>query len=221
MILEQKIAEAGVESTVNWKIATSPTVLNSIHDKDINIAIYERDISALTNDINSLLEQNIEFRSSGSISTIMNAIMEVPELSKCSLVVQDIKKLLSYFQEVGNVTTFRLMLATIETNMCRKFHSDINDLRMLCTYSGPGTLWLTDDNVNVKALGSRSDNKCIVLDESKVQQAKTAAVVLLKGAIYPHEETKAVIHRSPSIEENGEKRLLLRIDTNETLNLWA
>jgi hypothetical protein len=94
----------------------------------------------------------------------------------------------------------------------------MNDLRMLCTYSGPGTLWLSENNINRNALNSCGDNECIVLDESKIQQAKTGAVVILKGAIYPEEGTKAIVHRSPTIEDYGEKRLLLRIDTNAFLN---
>ena len=40
-------------------------------------------------------------------------------------------------------------------------------------------------------------------------------IIILKGALYP--EANAILHRSPTIEENGEKRLLLRIDTYEAL----
>ena len=41
-------------------------------------------------------------------------------------------------------------------------------------------------------------------------------VVLLKGALYPG--ANPILHRSPSIEELGKVRLLLRIDTNSFLN---
>ena len=47
--------------------------------------------------------------------------------------------------------------------------------------------------------------------------AQTGAVAVLKGAIYPQKNTNAVVHRSPAIEETSEKRLLLRIDTNDFL----
>jgi len=131
--------------------------------------------------------------------------------------LNDIETLLSIFNRITQAQSFRLLLATINTNMCRRFHTDVNDLRMLCTYSGPGTLWLTEDNVNREALETCKDNECIVKDESKIQQAPTGSVVILKGAIYPQQGTKAIVHRSPTIEESGEKRLLLRIDTNEFL----
>lgn len=45
-----------------------------------------------------------------------------------------------------------------------------------------------------------------------IQQAGTGDIVILKGALYP--DGHAIMHRSPTIEEMGAARLLLRIDTN-------
>ena len=213
MIELHKIVETDSKSPVHWEIGTNLTILKRIHYKDVNIAIYERDVSALTNEINNLLEQNIEFKSSGDIDAMVGEMMKVIHPNKFSLIISDIKELLSHFKDLTDVNKFRLLLTTVNSNMCRRFHKDINDIRMLCTYSGPGTLWLTNDNVYQKALNNRGDNRNIVIEENSIQQVKTGAVALLKGAIYPHEATKAVVHRSPTIEESGEKRLLLRIDT--------
>ncbi len=220
MIRSQKIVETELKQVKNWEIGTTPMILKRIHHTDVNIAIYERDTSALTKEISVLIERNTELRFSGDIGTIMNEISTFLNPQKFSLLLRDIKELLLLCKEVANVNEFRFLLATVNTNMCRKFHTDINDVRMLCTYSGPGTLWLTDDNINQKALDACDENQGIAIEENRIQQAKTGSVVLLKGAIYPDEESKAVVHRSPTIEESGEKRLLLRIDTNETLNFW-
>ena len=221
MIRSQQVAEPNANSVVNWAIGTAPSILADIHEPEINIAIYERDTSALAHEVGRLLEENIALKASGDIDKMLDEITTALPSVDGALLVQDIKALLHHFQEVVEVKQFRLLLATVNTNMCRKFHTDINDVRLLCTYSGPGTLWLTNDNINRSALSSYADNASIVLDESEVRQAKTGAVVLLKGAIYPQEKTSAVVHRSPTIEESGEKRLLLRIDTNEALNLWT
>jgi hypothetical protein len=94
----------------------------------------------------------------------------------------------------------------------------MNDLRLLCTYNGPGTVWLSDSNVNRNALETYGDNETIVKDNSQINYAKTGSVVLLKGAIFPIKGTKAIVHRSPTIEESGLSRLLLRIDANDFLN---
>lgn len=202
----------------NWESGSTAEMLENIHKNNVNIAIYNRDISTLKKEVSNLLKQDITLKLSGDINAILSEITKVLELDEYQLLIQDIEHLLLLFKEISNVNSFRLLLATINTNMCRRFHSDNNDLRMLCTYSGPGTLWLTEDNINQKALNALEGNKSIVIDENKIQQAKTGSVVILKGAIYSKETTEAVVHRSPTIEETGEKRLLLRIDTNEFLN---
>jgi len=220
MIHSQEIHDRDIKNAVNCRIGDNPSILNCIHDNQVNIAIYERDISAFANELTHLLDEHVEFKSSGTIESIVNDAREVMNPTKYPLLIRDISQLLLYFKEATEVNNFRLLLATVNTNMCRRFHTDVNDLRMLSTYSGPGTLWLTDDNINRVALNDCSDDVSMVIDESRIQQAATGAVVILKGAIYPQLETEAVVHRSPTIEESGEKRLLLRIDTNESLNLW-
>lgn len=202
----------------NWMIDSTAKILNTIHNQNVNIAIYERDIRALASEINGLLDQQIEFRSSGSAESITKELVNTLGQQDYNGFIQDILVLLNHFQKVTKTDNFRLLLSTVNTNMCRRFHTDLNDLRLLCTYSGPGTLWLTEDNVNRNALDTCGDNECIVLDESRTQQAKTGSVVLLKGALYPKNGTAAIVHRSPTIEETKQKRLLLRIDTNDFLN---
>ncbi|MEM6380738.1 MAG: DUF1826 domain-containing protein, partial [Bacteroidota bacterium] len=74
-----------------------------------------------------------------------------------------------------------------------KVDTDINSLRLLCTYSGPGTLWLPNEIVNHKALITRGGNKQIVLDERQIQQVATGAVIILKGALFP--QANPIVHR--------------------------
>lgn len=208
-------------SPSNAAINNDETILMDIHDADKNIAVYERDISALESEINQLMEDSFEYRSDGtaeeicsSLESDFDSIFQGP-----SALLTDIKKLVKQFYQVTNSSSFSLLLATVNTNMCRRFHTDINDLRMLCTYSGPGTLWLTEDNTDRKALYSLEENSAIAKDEKLIQQVETGSVAILKGAIYPKEGTHAIVHRSPTIEESGERRLLLRIDTNDFLGL--
>jgi hypothetical protein len=202
----------------NWAIGNCSTSLQQIHQREINIAIYNRETDFLSKETSHLLDKEIILRASGNIEDILSSIeVELINLNS-HLIFKDIEQQFSLFSQLTKVNSFRFLLATVNTNMCRRFHTDMNDLRLLCTYSGPGTLWLTEDNVNRKALETLGDNECIVLDESRIQQAKLGDIVILKGAIYPQDGTKAIVHRSPTIEETGQRRLLLRIDTNEILN---
>ncbi|MEL6674958.1 MAG: DUF1826 domain-containing protein [Bacteroidota bacterium] len=205
----------------NWAEGDSPVILEDIHRKEVNIAIYNRDTTSLTNEVNQVLEMGVTVKLSGEIDAILHGVAQSIEPRAFPHLTQDIKGLLQHFQQVTGVTSLRLLLATVNTNMCRRFHTDANDVRMLCTYSGPGTLWLPEDNVNREVLASPAGNDSIVLDEDRIQQAATGSVLLLKGAVYPQEGVQAIVHRSPTLEESGEKRLLLRVDTNQFLSFMA
>ena len=200
----------------SWVTGNCSSKLHLIHQKAVNIAIYDRPIHHLSKEAESLCEDGIEIRASGSIESIRETLIE--KLNRFPAIQKDISELLELFKELTGAVQYRLFLATVKNNMCRKFHTDINDLRLLCTYIGEGTLWLEEDNVDRAALNSRDHNESIVINENQIRQASTGSVVILKGAIYDAEGTKAIVHRSPTIEESGEHRLLLRIDTDQFLN---
>ncbi|MEM7574629.1 MAG: DUF1826 domain-containing protein [Bacteroidota bacterium] len=206
---------------INAAVGSESAILQDIHLKEKNIAIYRRNIEHLSTELNQLGGQEIEFRASGSYEEILVLLKELfdIQLSNCPQLLGDISQLIQLFKQTTKASSFRLFLASVRTDMCRKFHTDINDLRLLCTYTGPGTLWLPNEIVNYKALQSKTGDQEIVLDHQQVQQAATGDIVLLKGALYP--EADPILHRSPPIKVNGQTRILLRIDTNEFLNYFS
>ncbi len=202
----------------SWVEVSKPESLYKIHEEEINVAILNREIRHLSDEVHDQLGKNVQVRVVGNIDSILETLKEALGASDESPLLQDIRGLIEVFQELSGSKEFKIFLSSVNNDMCRRFHTDINDIRMLCTYDGPGTLWLTEDNVNRDALNSGKDNDLIVINQKKIQQAKTGSVIILKGATYPKEGTKAAVHRSPTIEESGRKRLLLRIDTNGGLN---
>ncbi|MFT4761959.1 MAG: hypothetical protein ACI9XO_001048 [Paraglaciecola sp.] len=192
--------------------------LQGIHLQYKNIAIYERDIYFLKSELNLLAQQAIECRASGTIEEILSVLKAYFDnnLSECPSVLKDISEVLGLFNRTTQASSFRLLFSKVNTNMCRKFHTDINNLRLLCTYAGPGTLWVPDEAIDDRALRRNGKNHEIVRDEQQIQQVQTGDVAILKGALYP--DAQPILHRSPTIEETGETRILLRIDTNEPLN---
>ena len=204
------------KSKASWTCGSSPRELKKIHEKEINVAIYERDISPLKVEIQALMSQNIELHASGQIDDILETIAKNLNPEHCPLLFQDIRELLWLFKETSGASKIKLYLASIHADMCRRFHCDYNHLRMLCTYSGPGTLWLSDANVNRAVLNAGGDNQSIVINQQQINQVKTGDIIILKGAFYSKEGTKAAVHRSPAIESTGEKRLLIRLDILES-----
>ena len=201
-------------SPANAAIGTAAQDLDDIHLPDKSIAIYQRDVALLTASLTPLAEQVIKCKADGTVEEITAALTTYfnQTLPEHQAFLEDILKMLGLFQMVTEAPTFRVLLGTVHTDMCRKFHADINKLRMLCTYVGPGTLWLPEEAVNYQAYEDRSDNDEIVIDDGLIQQVATGDVTILKGARYPQGE--AILHRSPTIEATDEKRLLLRIDMN-------
>ena len=60
--------------TKNWQIDTTPHILNRIHQQDVNVAVYQRDISVLSRQIEQLLEQHVSIRLQGNKQHITDAL---------------------------------------------------------------------------------------------------------------------------------------------------
>ena len=191
-----------IKTPNNASIGNTSDVPRDIHLENKNIAIYHRDIDYLNAELKMIDEKEISFKSNGSAADIINALKTSSknQLPADSLLIKDIVEVLNLFKRISKAETFRLSLESISTDMCRKFHADMNQLRLLCTYVGPGTLWLPDD--------IQKD----VISKDEIQQVKTGNIALLKGKLYPTDEP--IFHRSPGIETLNERRLLLRIDMN-------
>ena len=193
-------------------IAEDIDILNHIHQTSINLSIFERSVEASKEEINCFIQKNIQLKASGNIEALEASLLA--ELKRLGLIEgyisKDFSNLLKRFQQLTKATSFRVLFAVVETDMCRRFHTDFNYLRLLCTYAGPATLWLPEAGADRQAHYAGEDNDSIVKDPSLIQQANTDDVLVLKGGMYPN--AKAIIHRSPTVQQHSQKRLLLRID---------
>lgn len=191
----------------NTLIVKDEEQFNDIHLAEYAVALWPRETLNLSSELASLGKKQFECRLSGTREELLNKLQEEIALKdQAPRLFEDLKFLLAVFQKITGVSNFRLFLATVDHNMCSKFHTDNNVLRLLCTYNGPGTLWIPQRKVNKE------------LDDEKLAQIAISAaageVLILKGAKYPGVGQNAVLHRSPGVEETSSRRLLLRIDMN-------
>ncbi|MEM8764383.1 MAG: DUF1826 domain-containing protein [Bacteroidota bacterium] len=137
----------------NASIGQETLVLEKIHSRTKNIAICQRSVAALEQNLATTIEKPIEFRSSGIVEEISILLKEYFQAQSHldEALMQDVLRLLGLFGQLTQVSTFRLSLVKLSSTMCPRFHADNNQLRMLCTYYGPGTLWLPDQAANRKA----------------------------------------------------------------------
>lgn len=194
--------------------------LDAINLKNYNVASLKRapdfDISDLLNSLTKLT--NFHFQQTSGKERIMLHLknylstLGIHPTKELEYFLGDIENLIGVFNRLTNTKKVNLLLTVVNTNMCKLFHTDINELRLLCTYKGKGTLWVDNSNVNWNELNCCNTNEKLIKDQNKVHQAKAFEVLILKGALHKFNSTHAILHRSPTIEETKQKRLLLRID---------
>lgn len=164
---------------------------SKIREKSCSILVEERRSPLTYQEAQALLSQ-APFcrRSEGRVNIVLAELSDLPDGLK-----DDIARLSERFMELMRVNAVRVRLEGVTTNACKKVHSDYTDLRLITTYSGPGT--------NYAAHG---DGNCCL------EHIPTGAVALFKGKLFGAGH-RPCLHRSPPIEGSGESRLVLVIDT--------
>lgn len=96
---------------------------------------------------------------------------------------------------------------------CPLFHVDHVGLRLLCTYAGPGTEWLAERDLVRSELGLRGrtpQQANASIASGPVRRTAPGHVAILKGALFPGEGRRGLVHRSP--DSGRGPRLLVAVD---------
>lgn len=204
----------------HYTYASSLSQLKEIGNKQINIAIHEREpspgleASVMHVMASSFTGMELLLDSHESIaSSVGPKLVARSHTSAIAIqpLIEDIEMLAFVFSDICRARHLKLYLKTVSNDACRKFHVDGYDLRLICSYAGPGTEWTYNENVNRKYLGE-GENEQIIKDWGCVKQLKSYDVAVLKGEL-PHKRTgNGIVHRSPAIEQKCTKRLVLRME---------
>jgi len=208
-------------SPVDWIVSADPDHLKHINEPGNNLACWPRDTSLIENCLNALpdvpvhkLDTRCAYNQAGGLlQKHLERIYGNQLISRVQPLIEDVILLSALFYEVTQSETIRLYFALVDSDMCRRFHTDINDVRLLCTYKGPGTVCLKKSDAAESLLDEAMNNPELI-PEDELFRAGTGHVLFLKGALHPNAGDRAVLHRSPVLSESKEKRLLLRLDTN-------
>lgn len=93
---------------------------------------------------------------------------------------------------------------------CVRYHADNVLLRLVCTYRGPGTLWLGEDNIDLRAAEAKGTcNEDIVLRPQDVHQAGEWDVLVMKGKLA---HGTPLYHKSPPPRPGDPASLVLKLD---------
>lgn len=213
-------------STSNCARGDGPEVLTHIYDDAINIALWQR---ALSNEVCSYVDQllqskrQISIKLSASTSQLMDEIQRVfpsvlmtanDNCISAAAFYADMHLVLDMFSSLFDAHTIGLRMNTLDKAMCPRFHKDNVSVRLVTTYAGPGTEWLsaTDaiGHTRISGVGTAA-TPAFIFQPSAVQTTAAGTVALLKGEMWEGNEGRGIVHRSPTVT-TAERRLLVTCD---------
>lgn len=165
---------------------------DAVHSSNVSLLVQQRQRDDLTSEALTLLNNApFEARGVGNVEQACAALGPLP-----AAIGQDIRLLAQCFARLMEVQHVRIRLDAVTTNSCRKIHADVTDLRLITTYSGPGTQVLRHGRE---------------VDEANLWSMQPGWVGLFKGKRFGKDHG-VCLHRSPPAQDIGAKRLVLVID---------
>jgi len=118
------------------------------------------------------------------------------------------------FRSVTRASAPRVVFGIVDTDSCRKLHVDYIALRMVSTFHGPGTEWAEEAAVDRVALAELAEdpdeaNRRIVRDPSLIRRCQPGDWLFMKGEAWPGQSGHGAVHRSPPVEHERKRRLVL------------
>ena len=201
--------------------AKDPAVLADVYREDINIAIWQRELSdELLQAVERLVTSNPTLMASMTVSpkSAVSGISDALDSDQQCIVSKNIAELVEMFCCLLGVERAGLRLGVLESAMCPKFHVDRVPCRLVTTYLGGGTEWLNHNAVDRSKLGTGSrglpDHESGLYETpNDIRQLGSGDVALLKGELWEGNEDAGLVHRSPGVAD-GELRLLLTLDVS-------
>src|ERR1700739_612460 len=213
--MQHQTIENTLELTGHVVYADTMEQLIDIHLPYINLALYPREVPQQLNDFIIGLDLDKFPSIHGNLNcheihTLLKSSLRniTTDIEGLNLFIEDIKIISEHFSAITGTKFIRFNLYTVESNLCKYFHADYNNLRLLCTYRGEGTQWLLNEDATSSS-GRRLDN---IIDRDRIQRFETFWVGVLKGEAYKNNKGNGIIHRSPPVGKKSAKQILLKLD---------
>lgn len=144
-------------------------------------------------------------------------IPESTDQRSASAFLEDVRWLAQVYADLTGAEQIGLRLASTHQPLCPRFHVDRVGVRLVCTYSGPGTEFVDHTDVNREWLGHRAGSKRdeetgLLRTSQAVQRMQRFDIGLLKGEAWPDNEGRGAVHRSPVVPVSSPRRVFLSIE---------
>jgi Protein of unknown function (DUF1826) len=194
------------------------TVLAQILRPGINLAIWRRGVPSpvaawlATSSAGELAgtAQDVELGvPAACVPASLSAKIAAPtrdQRSGIAALAQDAGDLANLMAKLTGMPFVRVRVEWVRDQPCPYFHTDKVPFRLVCTYRGAGTQWLSN---NVAERLRAPDD---VPAESQVNCLTTGDVAVMRGSSHSKESGVPLTHRSPPLDFPLEWRLFLAID---------
>lgn len=201
--------------------AADPNVFTDIYDTDVNIVIWQRQLSEkLILVVDELIRTNnlkpleIAVSPENAFAKLSDELGDSSE--GLNLLCADIALIVDMFCCLFGLKRAGLRLTMLDKAMCPRFHVDKIPCRLVSTYHGVTTQWLKHEKVDRSKLGAGNNGKAdsesgLFKHPNDIQQLGLGDVALLKGENWQDTEGAGLVHRSPEVSPN-QQRLLLTLD---------
>lgn len=205
-----------IPSSHSHALGRTSNILTEITKPQVNLALWQRPIQQeISHEVAHLHgAQLLDVRRPSSLVSMDNDVCDllqqqgVPPENFENLRA-DLAQLAGFMYSVSQKPDFTFRLFTTDRDDCRRFHLDRTNLRMMCTYKGPGSEWLTDPQVDRGALARGEPNEAIIRF-GEPSHFQPFWVGIHRGD--PLNVGEGLVHRSPPLEGSGQVRVLLCLD---------
>ena len=195
--------------------------ISEIFQEEINISVWQRNLnSAIMEASEHIIDTNPNLQISKVITpNEVNEIL-ISELGSDNNLIyfyKDVSELVQMFHYLFDLKNIGFRLRVLDHAMCPRFHVDRVPCRLISTYKGIASEWLPHQKVDRSKLGTGNQGKPdeesgIYKNISDIEYLDEGHVALFKGESWEGNEGAGLVHRSPKVENEDQKRLLLTLD---------
>ena len=215
--MQSLLAAVQVPAVSHAQFGQSPEVLNKINDAETNLCVWQRpSVRQVSAEVANVVEPDLDLRARTTARMFKRDVQELLNTAGLNADeyahwVDDLAQLADVFFTHAHRKEAMVRIETTIDDGCRRYHVDRSHLRLLSTYRGPGTEWLTNEQVDRHNLRSGAPNEDIVRYGQPYRMAPFW-VGLFKGSLYPNMADNGLVHRSPPIDGTGQFRVRFCLD---------
>lgn len=194
-------------------LADGCEVLTDVYRSETQLVIWRRPAPVDTGGLAPLLATPAEWRVLLKPQEVAGYFQRtLPKCAAREQLAEDIALLADMYACLFDLQQVGVRLSVLDRTMCPRFHADRVLCRLLTTYTGTGTEYISTGEPTASIL-----ERCRSSDEASgqamrlpVSELACGDVALCKGSQWPGNEGYGLVHRSPSPGETP--RLLLSLD---------